>query len=880
MEVAHTASETFTDSQRKKTPLPLCRLVEDRKRSPSNVPHHLLETQTYTKLKSNSAIEAEPSALHFSGFKLGKDYHRSLKLINISSEVINVHIIPTQTKHFKTKYLKKHRLVPGLSYTVKVHFCPDEWRYFYDCIRIHCKGEENLQVPVHAYPIIDDLHIPTHITIPAVPLGQSVSHVIPLSCSCPIDFEFQVHIIQPHKAFSVQPLSGVIPANGKVEVTVTFRPFQYDTSQVTLQVVISQFNSKPYVCTLSGSSSPRLALSQQEKDMGHAREVLFIDSRGPPPVSLIQPLTKTKQRSMRTPEKSKTVRERRESDVKLSLKTAVDVSTPAGVVKILIQQTDKLSSKELREAMMSQPKLGLQTRQMKEAFFETRVQQDIQEERANHLRWQVHLGKDPVSTQTKMQVLEERDVADYEYMVRKGEVRKERDFARGQPKLSTRRVLRNTGQAPVGTPSFRMYSSSHLEIRQRALRLFQQAARKVVIQCRVNNRLVSLRRLTRSLKRLSTGVRVEEETFHLPKISPDSVIPFTFPIFSLPNQSDELAPNALGAVPVRPIEVLVKRHTPFFNLKVPQHYKLMGYQPVSAFEAAASYIPPTQPRTLCTGAQDELLPRVIRSPSGCAVAKPEGEEDVEQEDECPSLSFTAPTALLKPPYAHPLRIFNPAPGLHAFKADPLYLECDLEFHLCPLPRYTIPKPSVFGMHTPSTQKKFLDRTDVIRGVMTWKKFPSAALAALSNTPTLTSSWAPRVSDPFNSDILPTLAPTALNGLPEDMTEELLDGQSESTGVSLTPEMIRAEFPLPENVPSTPRQLKDDSFKDDSSSLSPCKTPQMMPLSTANISRESREQQLEMFLKSQTNRLGAKVMARLNHLNIVGKANSPSTPENK
>jgi hypothetical protein len=50
------------------------------------------------------------------------------------------------------------------------------------------------------------------------------------------------------------------------------------------------------------------------------------------------------------------------------------------------------------------------------------------------------------------------------------------------------------------------------------------------------------------------------------------------------------------------------------------------------------------------------------------------------------------------------------PGLHAFKADLLYLECDLEFHLCPLPRYTIPKPSVFGMHTPSTQKTFLDRT--------------------------------------------------------------------------------------------------------------------------------------------------------------------------
>nr|XP_023829230.1 cilia- and flagella-associated protein 221-like [Salvelinus alpinus] len=218
-----------------------------------------------------------------------------------------------------------------------------------------------------------------------------------------------------------------------------------------------------------------------------------------------------------------------------------------------------------------------------------------------------------------------------------------------------------TFQPPVGTPSFRMYSSSHLEIRQRALRLFQQAARKVVIQCRVNNRLVSLRQLTQSLKRLSTGVRAEEEPFHPPKISPDNVIPFTFPIFSLPNQSDELAPNAWGVVPVRPIEVLVRRHTPFFNLKVPQHHKLMGYQPVSAFEAAASYIPPTQPAMhwgtseprdsppTLWDAYDELWPRVIRSPSGCAVAEPEGEQDVEQEDECPSLSVTAPTALLKPP---------------------------------------------------------------------------------------------------------------------------------------------------------------------------------------------------------------------------------------
>lgn len=34
------------------------------------------------------------------------------------------------------------------------------------------KGEENLLIPVHAYPVIDDLHIPPRIDLSAVPLGQ------------------------------------------------------------------------------------------------------------------------------------------------------------------------------------------------------------------------------------------------------------------------------------------------------------------------------------------------------------------------------------------------------------------------------------------------------------------------------------------------------------------------------------------------------------------------------------------------------------------------------------------------------------------------------------------------------------------------------------
>lgn len=53
-------------------------------------------------------------------------------------------------------------------------------------------------------------------------------------------------------------LPGVIPAGGDVQITVAFTPVQYETSQITIQVVISQFNTKPYLCTVTGRSAPHL----------------------------------------------------------------------------------------------------------------------------------------------------------------------------------------------------------------------------------------------------------------------------------------------------------------------------------------------------------------------------------------------------------------------------------------------------------------------------------------------------------------------------------------------------------------------------------------------------------------------------------------------
>ncbi|XP_051557964.1 cilia- and flagella-associated protein 221 [Myxocyprinus asiaticus] len=847
MEVVRFAPETFSSSVTRKNLLPLSQLVEDTRKS-GNVPHHLLETRVFAKLKSNSVVQAEPSELHFSGFEVGKDYRKILKIVNVSSEVLSVHILPPQTKNFQIKYTKKCRLVPGLAYTVTVHFRPDEWRYFFDNIRIHGKGEENLLVPLHAYPVINDLHIPSHISLPPVPLGQSASHVIPLSCSCPIDFEFQVHCLQPNKAFNVRPLSGIIPANGQTTLKVTFTPLRYGTADITLQLVISQFNSKPVIWTVTGSSSPYLLSKPDGYDGGN----VFPEER------------KTSHKFNMAPSSEKASKKKSKPDPQLQVST-IDVTTRAGLVKMLLQPQDKMRYKELREAL-SYTKPADQTREMKEAAFLKKVQQ--KEERANHIRWQVDLGDDPCSTEQKLQILKEQDEAVAAYKLKyNGE---SEAFSRSSPEHFSQRVLRNAGQLPECTAVFSSYGTGQLEVRQRVLRRFQQAARKVVLQCRMNKRLMSLRELIRKTKSLQGNKESDgEKAPHLLKLTPENLLPVSFTTFIPEDQPDELAVNALGQVPVRIPKVDLKPNTPLFNLKVPQHYKLMGYQPVSVYDAAAAFIPSLLCRTLRTGAQDELLP-VVTCPS---VELSEDEEDKMPEDDggsnqdlSPSLSFSAPEALLKPPNAHPLRIFNPAPHVYAFKPAPLYLECDLDFHFCPLPRYTVPKGKVVGVYAPATQRNFLDRKEIIKGIMTWKKFPSMALNTLSNMSTLTSDCAPRMSDPFGNTLLPAEAPSALWGLPDSIRDYIQAGVAENSELILTPEMVEAEFGLSERSSAT--SIKEDG-DEDNGSVSPG-TPIATVISTETNTRDTCEQLHE---SSQGNRLGPKVLDILKQLKSLRRTNS-------
>ena len=108
------------------------------------------------------------------------------------------------------------------------------------------------------------------------------------------------------------------------------------------------------------------------------------------------------------------------------------------------------------------------------------------------------------------------------------------------------------------------------------------------------------------------------------------------------------------------------------------------------------------------------------------------------------------------------------PGLVSYQKLLPYSGVDLNHHLNPLPRFE--RDQAF-----TTQKRFLDREDVIKGIMSWKKFPSQGLISLSNTPTLTDVWVPRWSNTlFSNDLLPEETPNLLTGLPAEDKANLLD----------------------------------------------------------------------------------------------------------
>eukprot|EP00928_Gymnodinium_smaydae_P037555 TRINITY_DN2604_c0_g4_i1.p1 TRINITY_DN2604_c0_g4~~TRINITY_DN2604_c0_g4_i1.p1 ORF type:complete len:917 (+),score=244.77 TRINITY_DN2604_c0_g4_i1:165-2915(+) len=229
--------------------------------------HPIKEKATFEQLQRNAIVEARPQVLHFGGFQIHKQHVAKLKIVNISSSSERITIIEPETPYFKVSCDKKGLLAPGMSEDISVVFEPHEWKYYYDAVKIFCGDRaENLVVPIHAYPSANSLTIPKIVDFGRVALGTSRTKVIPLSCTIPVQFEFEIEIVEPHPDFGVTPLSGVIPADGTQNVVITYLPTSFATASIKLRFDVSQFDFEPVTVTICGNCHPDLVHAEVLKN--------------------------------------------------------------------------------------------------------------------------------------------------------------------------------------------------------------------------------------------------------------------------------------------------------------------------------------------------------------------------------------------------------------------------------------------------------------------------------------------------------------------------------------------------------------------------------------------------------------------------------------
>ena len=91
-------------------------------------------------------------------------------------------------------------------------------------------------IPIHAYPMMNQTSFPRQISFGKCGIGESMTRRVNLTCNVPIDFEYEIIVIKPNAAFAVQPAQGIVPANGAVQVEITFSPSRLVTELMEVEV--------------------------------------------------------------------------------------------------------------------------------------------------------------------------------------------------------------------------------------------------------------------------------------------------------------------------------------------------------------------------------------------------------------------------------------------------------------------------------------------------------------------------------------------------------------------------------------------------------------------------------------------------------------------
>jgi hypothetical protein len=106
-------------------------------------------------------------------------------------------------------------------------------------------------------------HLHTRCAPPGV-TTRAVHHQVSSAASRPVPLAPQV--LKGSKAFVVEPLSGLVPANGQAYISVTFTPLAFRSEELQLQVehAAAKHAAAKHAAAAAGSSSRQQPSRQQQ----------------------------------------------------------------------------------------------------------------------------------------------------------------------------------------------------------------------------------------------------------------------------------------------------------------------------------------------------------------------------------------------------------------------------------------------------------------------------------------------------------------------------------------------------------------------------------------------------------------------------------------
>ncbi|XP_047136049.1 cilia- and flagella-associated protein 221 isoform X1 [Hydra vulgaris] len=696
----------------------------------SVVNNRIEDIQKYRLTGRNDVLKVNPQSIFFHGFELGARYCQILTVINVSQECQRVHIFAPICKEFNIKHENKHKLYPGMSRKILIEFKPKENNFLQDSIRISCKDISDLNVPIYAYLYLDLAStFPTLITFKPTVVGLSDVKNVPLQNNTPVSFDFQIVFIEKNAFFNASPLEGVLPGNSCINITLKYSPLEFCTSVSKLQILISQFNSKPHSCTLIGSCQPGLAAKLKEKE----QEVIPKIGLDP---EIVSPLGRLRVKKLVSKSISKQNCKTNEIEVD-GIRFPKNLHSIAAVNYVLMQKPNPQKEEATISLELDCSDSKPPSKQMKEVLFEDIVNKNVKEEQRNHISWHVHLGEEIVSETYKDKVINDRT---------QGFVKSE-DMQKQVKKYNTVKLFKKTCR-PANSelelePSFFLYKNDDWEKRHIFLQKFIQVARKVII----HNRLLKiLKSLSSHLPQWKQGkFELQQTKTYQEDVASKTMEKFFECHFIKPciksfikgyGDIVEPEPYLLGLIDIKPTEVLLTSKPELFNLEVPQQYKLLSYTEVPYDRHVTKHISKRLPRKFKTGLES-IKPKTSTS-----------------EEKNVSKPLLPPAFFQESIQYHPLHIFNPLPGIQKQPQPLAYSEIDNDYGLCPL--------------NMSNQYNHLmhNEKNMIPEMMCWKKFASQGLIVMQKG-SFENTSIPQLNGLFNNELLSLQIPPILKSLPDD-----------------------------------------------------------------------------------------------------------------